>query len=145
VSNLLFFRRSLAYRNAAVEAMRKARAMPPGPERRATRRFARALGDLAKTEAWLEGQTPRLRSAAWQRQQPRSAATDRAVARPAGPAITFQRGLNRAAGGVDGTLAVHHMSSGYENRWPDGTKGRCCRDVTDANHHSSGIAAKQPN
>jgi hypothetical protein len=37
--------------------------MPPGPERHATRRFARALGELAKTEAWLEGQAPRRRAA----------------------------------------------------------------------------------
>jgi hypothetical protein len=57
VSNLLFFRRSLAYRNAAAEMMRKARAMPLGSERRAARQVARALKDLAKTEAWLEGQT----------------------------------------------------------------------------------------
>ena len=62
MSNLLFFRRSLAYRHAAIETIRKARVMPPGLERRATRRFARALGELAKTEAWLEGQTPRRRS-----------------------------------------------------------------------------------
>src|SRR5438445_12838813 len=61
VSNLLFFRRSCAYRNAAVEMMRKARAMPLGSERRAARQLARALNDLAITEAWLEGQTPRLR------------------------------------------------------------------------------------
>jgi hypothetical protein len=73
VSNLLFFRRSLAYRNAAVETMRKARAMPPGPERRATRQFARALSDLAKTEAWLEGQPPRRHSAAYPQEQLRSA------------------------------------------------------------------------
>jgi hypothetical protein len=65
VSNLLFFRRSLAYRNAAVETMRKARALPPGPERHATRQFARALSDLAKTEAWLEGQAPLRRAAAY--------------------------------------------------------------------------------
>jgi hypothetical protein len=64
VSNLLFFRRSLAYRNAAAELMRKARAMPPGSQRRAARRLARALHDLAKTEAWLEGQPPRQRTAA---------------------------------------------------------------------------------
>jgi hypothetical protein len=64
VSNLLFFRRSFAYRNAAVEMLRKARAMAPGPERRAARRLARALGDLAKTEAWLEGEMPRLRAVA---------------------------------------------------------------------------------
>jgi hypothetical protein len=74
VSNLLFFRRSLAYRHTAVETMRKARAMPPGPERRATRRFARALSELAKTEAWLEGQTPRRRRGAYEREQPGRAA-----------------------------------------------------------------------
>ena len=32
MSNLLFFRRSLATRHAAVETMRRARAMPPGPD-----------------------------------------------------------------------------------------------------------------
>lgn len=80
MSNLLFFRRSLAYRNAAVETMRKARAMPPGPQRRATRQFARALSDLAKTEAWLEGQSPP-HSAAHPREQRRSAvgSAERAV------------------------------------------------------------------
>lgn len=64
VSNLLFFRRSCAYRAAAVELMRKARAMPLGPERRAADELARAFSDLAETEAWLEGQTPRLGSVA---------------------------------------------------------------------------------
>jgi hypothetical protein len=73
VSNLLFFRRSLAYRNAAVETIRKARAMPSGPERRAARQLARALSDLAETEAWLEGQTPRRHPAAYGREHPRSA------------------------------------------------------------------------
>ena len=73
VNNLLFFRRSLAYRSAAVEMMRKARATPPGSERRAARQLARALKDLAKTEAWLEGQTPRLRPISHNRQHPRSA------------------------------------------------------------------------
>jgi hypothetical protein len=72
VSNLLFFRRSLAYRNAAVEMMRKARAMPLGSERRATRQLARALRDLAKTEAWLEGHTPRPGPMAYNRERPRS-------------------------------------------------------------------------
>src|SRR3977135_4292409 len=38
VSNLLFFRRSCAYRNAAAEMMRKARAMPLGSNRRAAPR-----------------------------------------------------------------------------------------------------------
>jgi hypothetical protein len=59
VSNLLFFRRSCAYRSAAVDLTRKARDMPLGPERCAARRLARAFNDLAKTEAWLEGQMPR--------------------------------------------------------------------------------------
>jgi hypothetical protein len=78
VSNLLFFRRSLAYRNAAAEMMRKARAMPFGPERRAARQLARALRDLAKTEAWLEGQTPRPRPASHNRAQVRSAVSSKA-------------------------------------------------------------------
>lgn len=73
MSNLLFFRRSCAYRNAAAEMMRKARAMPPGSERRAARQLARALRDLANTEAWLEGQTPHLRRMAHQREHARSA------------------------------------------------------------------------
>ena len=74
MSNLLFFRRSWAYRTAATQMMRKARATPPGPERRAARRLARALGDLADTEAWLEGQPPLLRLAADSREHKRSAA-----------------------------------------------------------------------
>ncbi len=78
MSNLLFFRRSGAYRNAAVEMMRKARAMPLGSERRAARQLARALRDSAKTEAWLEGQMPRLRPAPYGRERPRSAASFRA-------------------------------------------------------------------
>jgi hypothetical protein len=73
VSNLLFFRRSYAYRNAAVQMMRKARAMPLGSERSSARQLARALKDLAKTEAWLEGQTPHLRSMMSSREQPRHA------------------------------------------------------------------------
>jgi hypothetical protein len=78
VSNLLFFRRSCAYRNAAVEIMRKARAMSLGSERRAARQLARALRDLAKTEAWLEGQTPRLRALPYDQERPRRAASFRA-------------------------------------------------------------------
>jgi hypothetical protein len=58
MSNLLFIRRSLALRHAAVMATREARAMPVGPERSAARRRARALKELARTEAWLEGQSP---------------------------------------------------------------------------------------
>jgi hypothetical protein len=56
VSNLLFFRRSLAYRHTAIEIVRKAGAMPPGSARAQARRLARALVELARTEAWLEGQ-----------------------------------------------------------------------------------------
>ena len=74
MSNLLFLRRSFGYRSAAVEMMRKARAMPVGSERRATRQLARALKDLADTEAWLEGQTPRLRAVTYGREHKRSAA-----------------------------------------------------------------------
>jgi hypothetical protein len=80
VSNLLFFRRSEAYRSAAVEMIRKARAMPPGPERGAARRRARALRDLAKTEAWLEGKIPRLRAAASRREPPLVSPAHRSVA-----------------------------------------------------------------
>lgn len=56
MGSLLFLRRSHAYRHAAVEMARRARALPPGPERRVARQFARALKDLARNEAWLEGQ-----------------------------------------------------------------------------------------
>ena len=59
MGNLLFLRRSYAYRHAAIEMMRKARAIPLGPERRAARQLARALKDLAKNEAWLEGRVVR--------------------------------------------------------------------------------------
>jgi len=57
MGQLLFLHRSLAYRNAASEMMRKARRLPQGPERNAARRCALALRDLARTEAWLEGRT----------------------------------------------------------------------------------------
>jgi hypothetical protein len=66
MSNLLFLRRSYAYRHAAADMMRKARAMPLGAERRAAHRLARALKDLAKNEAWLEG-------ASYQEARPRNA------------------------------------------------------------------------
>jgi len=54
MSNLLFLRRTYAYRHAAA-ALRKARALPVGPERNTARVLARGLRDLARTEAWLEG------------------------------------------------------------------------------------------
>ena len=74
MSNLLFLRRSYAHRHAAATVLRKARAMPSGPERRAARQLGRALTDLAKTEAWLEGQTPHLRPVAYNRAYTPSAA-----------------------------------------------------------------------
>ncbi len=73
MSNLLFFRRSCAYRSAAADMMRTARAMPMGSERRVARQLARALRDMANTEAWLEGQTPHLRPATYSRQPARRA------------------------------------------------------------------------
>ena len=59
MSNLLFLRRCFAYRHAARMELQRARMLPPGPERNQARRLARALRDLARNEAWLEGQTLR--------------------------------------------------------------------------------------
>ena len=56
MDNLLFLRRSVAYRHAAAAALRKARALPVGPERNKQRVLARGLSELARTEAWLDGQ-----------------------------------------------------------------------------------------
>jgi hypothetical protein len=55
MGKVVFLYRSLAYRNAAAEMLRKARTLPRGSERRAACQYARALRDLAQTEAWLEG------------------------------------------------------------------------------------------
>jgi len=55
MGQIVYLYRSLAYRNAAAEILRKARMLPHGSERRAARRYARALRELAQTEAWLEG------------------------------------------------------------------------------------------
>ncbi|HEV2159249.1 hypothetical protein [Bradyrhizobium sp.] len=55
MGKVVFLYRSLAYRNAAADMLRKARKLPRGAERSAARRYARALHDLARTEAWLEG------------------------------------------------------------------------------------------
>ena len=57
MGQVVFLYRSLAYRHAAVEMLRKARTLPQGSERRAAQRYALALRDLAQTEAWLEGRT----------------------------------------------------------------------------------------
>ena len=61
MSNLLFLRRSYASRHAAAAVFRKARALPMGPERDMARVVARGLRDLARTEAWLEGDRSRAR------------------------------------------------------------------------------------
>ena len=55
MGKVVFLYRSLAYRNAAADMLRKARKLPLGAERSAARRYATALRDLAQTEAWLEG------------------------------------------------------------------------------------------
>jgi hypothetical protein len=55
MGKVVFLYRSLAYRNAAADMLRKARKLPRGAERSAARRYATALRDLAETEAWLEG------------------------------------------------------------------------------------------
>jgi hypothetical protein len=55
MSNLLFFSRSCAYRHAARTELQQARLLLPGSERNQMRRRARALRDLARNEAWLEG------------------------------------------------------------------------------------------
>jgi hypothetical protein len=57
MSNLLFFSRSSAYRHAARTELYRARMLPPGFERNQARKRAKALRDLARNEAWLEGQT----------------------------------------------------------------------------------------
>jgi hypothetical protein len=59
MGHLLFFRLSCAYRHAARLELQAARVLPCGPARDAARKRARALKDLAREEAWLEGQVPR--------------------------------------------------------------------------------------
>jgi hypothetical protein len=57
MSNLLFFSRSCAYGHAARTELHNARLLPRGSERNQARKRARALRDLARNEAWLEGRT----------------------------------------------------------------------------------------
>src|SRR3954453_381197 len=59
MGKVVFLYRSLAYRNAAADILRKARKLPRGAERSAACRYAKALRDLAQTEAWLEGRVAR--------------------------------------------------------------------------------------
>jgi hypothetical protein len=44
------------FRDLARIALRKARALPPGPERNELRQIALALKTLAENKAWLAGQ-----------------------------------------------------------------------------------------
>ena len=67
MSNLLFLRRSYEYRHAAATVFRRARALRTGSERNMARALARGLRDLARTEAWLEGDRSHAR-----RQRPES-------------------------------------------------------------------------
>ena len=60
MAKLLFFRKSCAYRHAARMELETAMALPAGTKRNAARKRARALLDLAREEAWLEGQVPAL-------------------------------------------------------------------------------------
>jgi hypothetical protein len=71
MGKVVFLYRSLAYRNAAADMLRKARKLPRGAERSAARRYATALRDLSQTEAWLEGRVAEPRSV----QRVRSAAS----------------------------------------------------------------------
>ena len=57
MGQVVYLYRSLAYRHAAADMLRKARTLPEGSERRAARRYAVALRDMAETDAWLEGRT----------------------------------------------------------------------------------------
>jgi hypothetical protein len=57
MSDLLFIRRSLRLRHAAAAELRRARALPAGSMRDEALRRSRGLMELARTEAWLEGQS----------------------------------------------------------------------------------------
>jgi hypothetical protein len=56
---LLYLRKSIELRRKAVEAVRKARALPPGPERNELRQIALAYKALSENEAWLSGERKR--------------------------------------------------------------------------------------
>ncbi len=71
MGQVVFLYRSLAYRHAAAEMLRKARTLPQGSERHAAQRYATALRDLAQTEAWLEGRTASVGSPMEEMQQVR--------------------------------------------------------------------------
>jgi hypothetical protein len=56
---LLYLRKSIELRLKAVEALRKARGLPPGPERNELRQIALAYKALSQNEAWLSGERMR--------------------------------------------------------------------------------------
>jgi len=56
---LLYLRKSIELRRKAVEAARKARALPPGPERNELRQIALAYKAHSESEAWLSGERKR--------------------------------------------------------------------------------------
>jgi hypothetical protein len=56
---LLYLRKSIELRRKAVEAVRKARALPPGPERNELRQIALAYKALSQNEEWLSGERRR--------------------------------------------------------------------------------------
>jgi hypothetical protein len=56
---MLYLRKSLELRAKAIEAVRKARALPPGPERNELRQIALAYKSLSQNEAWLAGEIKR--------------------------------------------------------------------------------------
>jgi hypothetical protein len=56
---LLYLRKSIELRLKAVEALRQARALPPGPERKEHRQIALAYRELSESEAWLSGEIVR--------------------------------------------------------------------------------------
>jgi hypothetical protein len=54
-------KKSLELRLKAAEALRKARALPKGPERDELRQIALAYKALSENEAWLNGEAPKRR------------------------------------------------------------------------------------
>jgi hypothetical protein len=56
---LLYLRKSIELRLKAAEALRQARALPPGPERNELRQIALAYRALSESEAWLSGEIVR--------------------------------------------------------------------------------------
>jgi hypothetical protein len=109
MGSLLFLRRSCEYRHAAVEAFRNARAMPSGSERTVARVLARGLRDLARAEAWLEGQRSHL-------SVPKAAASPLSL-------VLFERANN----------------SGLALDWPNYSRGMYVKIQREAEHAGRGM------